>query len=614
MSLSEQLAALVAGSASASASNLARTTRSPPEVDSNGDRTPAVSSQQVLNVNILLTVIYLSIFVIGVVGNICNCLVIADKRNKYMKSATNYYLFSLSISDLLLLIFGLPHDLVNLWHPTPYLFGQFVCISRGWISEASTYASVLVIVAFTVERYLAICHPLRAHTMSRLSRSIKIIFLIWIIASTCALIVVNQYGVILIKERVFDNSSSSTGEGREIANLQCTMIERNESIFELSVLIFFIIPMAVITILYIKLGYHLRKKTRLLMAKSCCRSQQFGQLDRHSGGVDGANNDKNHRRSLRKEFKMRAKQRQHQSRARLAISGEQQLNSSSTAVEDEQLSSLPSVTVINQFDFTQESSTPAGSNSIIVSSLRAKSSEQPTNKKSVAFNCSLLRKLFPSAEQAAVTNGIAELNDNIEPDDKSRAQSERTPPLGCAEGCQVVTLELPLSDEHLISEPLAGAESAEGGPSSVANVLQIDSQRQPQPQPQPQSGRLILVDPGSAAGDPSALKPLRLNESAVAGLRTHPSSSQQPQPQPQQQPLQTSLMALGHETSLNNSVSGGGHKTSANNLASAASTPTPMTLKQQPIALQSTVNTANMQNVIKMLGKYLLRGGARSHS
>jgi len=312
-----------------------------------------------------LTCVYLVIFFIGVVGNVCNCLVIADSRNKYMKTATNYYLFSLSVSDLLLLIFGLPHDLVNLWHPAPYLFNQFVCISRGWISEASTYASVLVIVAFTVERYLAICHPLKAHTLSRLSRSIKIIVTIWLVASTCALVVVMQFGIQtvlidenqLVDERQFleatspelhsqpsqqqqqqqealqlqsqtqkeqqaqqisgppsalalqvggptnesapkwtsslldSESSGLSGElfahyagqnvsssslvaselGRGAARkkvvrvqkpvAQCTTVALNETIFELSVLIFFIVPMTVISILYMRLGYHLRKKS-----------------------------------------------------------------------------------------------------------------------------------------------------------------------------------------------------------------------------------------------------------------------------------------------------------------------------------------------------------------
>lgn len=57
-----------------------------------------------LNILIALTVIYSLIFVTGVIGNVITCFVISS--NKSMHSATNYYLFSLAVSDLLLLLSG----------------------------------------------------------------------------------------------------------------------------------------------------------------------------------------------------------------------------------------------------------------------------------------------------------------------------------------------------------------------------------------------------------------------------------------------------------------------------------------------------------------------------
>ena len=44
------------------------------------------------------------IFLTGVVGNVSTCIVII--KNNYMHTATNYYLFSLAISDVLTLILG----------------------------------------------------------------------------------------------------------------------------------------------------------------------------------------------------------------------------------------------------------------------------------------------------------------------------------------------------------------------------------------------------------------------------------------------------------------------------------------------------------------------------
>lgn len=53
---------------------------------------------------VILFIVYISILITGTVGNICTCIVIA--RNRTMHTATNYYLFSLAISDLLTLVLG----------------------------------------------------------------------------------------------------------------------------------------------------------------------------------------------------------------------------------------------------------------------------------------------------------------------------------------------------------------------------------------------------------------------------------------------------------------------------------------------------------------------------
>ena len=45
---------------------------------------------------------------------------------------------------------------------------------------------MLTIVAFSMERYLAICHPLYQYAMSGFSRAVKIITLIWIASFSAA--------------------------------------------------------------------------------------------------------------------------------------------------------------------------------------------------------------------------------------------------------------------------------------------------------------------------------------------------------------------------------------------------------------------------------------------
>jgi len=57
-----------------------------------------------LTLRTALTVCYALIFVAGVLGNLITCIVIS--RNNFMHTATNFYLFNLAVSDLILLVSG----------------------------------------------------------------------------------------------------------------------------------------------------------------------------------------------------------------------------------------------------------------------------------------------------------------------------------------------------------------------------------------------------------------------------------------------------------------------------------------------------------------------------
>ncbi|KAH9493992.1 G-protein coupled receptor [Dermatophagoides farinae] len=202
---------------------------------------------------ILMTIVYVAILITGVSGNLITCLVIARKR--YLHTATNYYLFSLAVSDLLLLILGLPHDLVLLWQKYPYVFSEWFCVIRGLSSELSTNASILTIIAFTIERYIAICHPLRSHTTLKLARVVKTIIIIWIISALCALPIAYEFGIVQVLD---DEGHPFPGSD------QCAVKHLlYEYIFEIATMVFFVIPICIITILYILIGLKLRASSKI---------------------------------------------------------------------------------------------------------------------------------------------------------------------------------------------------------------------------------------------------------------------------------------------------------------------------------------------------------------
>ncbi|CAG2059938.1 unnamed protein product [Timema podura] len=197
-----------------------------------------------------ITILYAVVFFTGVVGNAVTCIVIA--RNKHMRTATNYYLFSLAVSDLLLLVSGLPQEMYSIWSRYPYVFGEVFCVLRGLAAETSTNASVLTITAFTVERYVAICHPFLSHTMSKLSRAVKLILAIWVVALAFAIPQAIQFGLLI-------------GDTPDYVICTVKQVIMKHS-FEVATFLFFVAPMTLITVLYALIGLRLRRSN--MMKKS----------------------------------------------------------------------------------------------------------------------------------------------------------------------------------------------------------------------------------------------------------------------------------------------------------------------------------------------------------
>lgn len=74
---------------------------------------------------------------------------------------------------------GLPVETYNIWYPAAYPVSQSLCILQGLLSETSANATVLTITSFTVERYIAICHPFRyAYDISNFCATVSIMWMI----------------------------------------------------------------------------------------------------------------------------------------------------------------------------------------------------------------------------------------------------------------------------------------------------------------------------------------------------------------------------------------------------------------------------------------------------
>nr|XP_040569642.1 thyrotropin-releasing hormone receptor-like [Lepeophtheirus salmonis] len=123
------------------------------------------------------------IFIVGVAGNGLVCAVV--KKTKSMHSTTNCYLVSLAIADTITLVSSVPQEILS-YHilGDQWVWGSLGCTLMIYLQYLGINASALSLTAFTIERYLAICHPIRSKPICTISRAKKIILFCWTFAMT----------------------------------------------------------------------------------------------------------------------------------------------------------------------------------------------------------------------------------------------------------------------------------------------------------------------------------------------------------------------------------------------------------------------------------------------
>jgi thyrotropin-releasing hormone receptor len=119
------------------------------------------------------------IFLVGMLGNILVIVVVC--RTKCMHTPTNCYLLSLSVADCLVLLSAtLPSIPEPFFHTGEWPWGGATCSLLVFLQYLGVQASSLSITMFTIERYIAICHPMKAQRMCTVQRAKRIIIAIWI--------------------------------------------------------------------------------------------------------------------------------------------------------------------------------------------------------------------------------------------------------------------------------------------------------------------------------------------------------------------------------------------------------------------------------------------------
>uniref|UniRef100_A0A3Q4G3X3 Neuromedin U receptor 1a n=1 Tax=Neolamprologus brichardi TaxID=32507 RepID=A0A3Q4G3X3_NEOBR len=206
-----------------------------------------------------ICLMYLIIFLVGVVGNVLTCTVIA--RNKVMWTPTNYYLFSLAVSDLLVLLLGMPLELYELWQNYPFLLGTGGCYFKTFLFETVCLASILNVTALSIERYIAVVHPLRAKYYVTRTHAKRVILTVWGVSVLCAVPNTSLHGIVFLHSCPTDPAGTINVEIPDSA--VCTLVKPRwmyNLTIQMTTLLFFILPMLTISVLYMLIGLQLKRE------------------------------------------------------------------------------------------------------------------------------------------------------------------------------------------------------------------------------------------------------------------------------------------------------------------------------------------------------------------
>ena len=137
---------------------------------------------------VVVTAIIPVVFVIGFIGNLGFLFVLL--RLKYMRNVTNFYLGNLAVADLTFIV------IMTLRYTWFYanshvdfsvsFHSSFGCVTSTFVVYLSIFSSFAFVTLVTVERYYAICKPLKHRIVSGKKHSLKLVVVTWLLCSFLA--------------------------------------------------------------------------------------------------------------------------------------------------------------------------------------------------------------------------------------------------------------------------------------------------------------------------------------------------------------------------------------------------------------------------------------------
>ncbi|KAL8219848.1 UNVERIFIED_CONTAM: hypothetical protein K2H54_034899, partial [Gekko kuhli] len=209
---------------------------------------PFVGLQLLLRFKPLFVPLYCLLVAAACLGN--SFLVLCIVADRKLHNATNFFLGSLSVGDLLMCLACVPLTVSYAFEPRGWLFGPAMCRAVVLLQAATVYVSVLSLAAIAVDCYVVVAYPVRRRMALRYCG--LVVAAIW--AASLAL---------AVPPALYTTYLDLSGIGHElfICEELWDRMETQRLLYSCAMLLVsYMVPLLAVTVSYCSVSAHLRRR------------------------------------------------------------------------------------------------------------------------------------------------------------------------------------------------------------------------------------------------------------------------------------------------------------------------------------------------------------------
>ncbi len=198
-------------------------------------------------------IVYTLLSVLTVGGNALVCFIVFHFMG--VITVTNLFIANLAVTDLFIGLFCIPIVLVSDYLLSDWPFGTFMCKFTSFAQSVFVVCTVYTLIAMSVDRYIAIIHPLNQKLTRKQCRIL--IGLLWTFSFVFSSpIFIDMH----IRHTCFHRDSDNQTEySQTICETIGLPLSLQTAYNFATITIIYLIPLCVLTIIYIRLGWSLHQ-------------------------------------------------------------------------------------------------------------------------------------------------------------------------------------------------------------------------------------------------------------------------------------------------------------------------------------------------------------------